>query len=81
MVRAASGGWGDLVAPGATGLEHEFLGPQFAQVVGGLADAVVVLAGHGLHFGVELVNGELLGGNSQGAQRGFEELSSQAVGR
>ena len=40
----AGGLGGYLVAAGATGLDDEILGPQFAQVIGGLADAVVRVA-------------------------------------
>ena len=54
MVRAAT--LGDVVAAGAAGFDDELFAAQLAQVVGALADAVVLggLSGHRPYFGGEL---------------------------
>ncbi len=61
MVRAACPG--DVVAAGRAGFDDEVFAAQFAQVVGGLPDGVVVLAlaGERVDFGREVGDGEPVG--------------------
>jgi len=54
---------GDVVAAGPAGFDDEAFAAQFAQVVGGLPDGVVVLglAGERVDFGREVGDGEPVG--------------------
>jgi len=71
----AGGSAGHLVAVAPAGFDDEVFGAQFAQVVGGLPDAVVLLglAGERSDLGGEVGDGEPVGGDGQcedGGQRG-----------
>ena len=61
-----AGGLGrDLVAAGASGFDDEVLAAKFAQVIGALADGVVVAAGDGVDLGYEVGDVEPVGGGGE----------------
>ena len=64
--------WGDPVAPGSSWFVEHLLAAELAQVVGGLAGAVVTvgLPGHGVDLGGELGGGEAVGCHRKGEDTG-----------
>jgi hypothetical protein len=78
----------DVVVACPAGFVDEVFAAEFAQVVGGLADGVAGVPGHGVDFAGEVFDGETAGGWGEGEHRveggagaGFVDVNAADAGR